>query len=216
MNLHSEVEAKFDASKVSLKQYHDFISGQSGEFINTKVVRIDSYKAVSGKDTYYDLNGSKLRYREGDMAGGELTYKQRKSDKSIADRVEINLPFSSKVSPNDVHTMISYLGGKEVFNIHKTSYIYHVTGQLSADNVGDPRYIAVIALYDVTDEDDKTRRFLEVEIEASSPCTVEVGRKALDRWIRIVKNGLEVEGPLNESLFEIYSKGKQTNDSIRI
>lgn len=209
MDKHSEVEAKFDAQKLSLKQYHDFLAGLSGENVNSKAVRIDAYKAVKGKDTYYDLNGSKLRYREGDMAGGELTYKQRKSDKSIADRVEINLPFSGKVEPNDVHTMIGYLGGKEVFSIEKTSYIYHVTGQMVAEEP-DSQYIAVLALYDVTDEEGKTRRFLEVEIEASSPCSEEQGRKALDRWVRIVKNGLEVEGPINESLFEIYSKGKQT------
>ncbi len=210
MDKHSEVEAKFNASKVTLKQYHDFVSSQSGETVNSKAVVIEAYKAVRGKDTYYDLNGSKLRYREGDMPGGELTYKQRKSDKSIADRVEINLPFSGKVEPNDVHTMISYLGGKEVFNIEKISYIYHVRGQMRVEEGSSKQYIAVLALYDVTDEDGKTRRFLEVEIESRSECSEEVGRKALDRWIRIVKNGLEVEGPINESLFEIYSKGKQT------
>lgn len=209
MNRHSEVEAKFDASKVSLKQYHDFVSSRSGEFINTQSVRMDSYKAVRGKDTYYDLNGSKLRYREGDMAGGELTYKQRKSDKSIADRVEINLPFSPKVSPTDVHAMMNMLGGTEVFSIQKTSYIYHVSGQMPTDLPGNTNYQATLALYDVTDEDGKTRRFLEVEIEACSECNEEVGRKALDRWIRIVKNGLEVEGPMNQSLYELYSKGKE-------
>ena len=209
MDPHSEVEAKFDAQKVSLKEYHDFLSGLSGEFVNQKVVRLDSYKAVKGKDTYYNLNGSILRYREGDMPGGELTYKQRKSDKSIADRVEINLPFNGKVRPTDVHTMIDYLGGKPVFSIEKTSYIYHVTGTLNPDNVtGNPQYIAVLALYDVTDEDGKTRRFLEVEIEAGSPCNEESGRKALDKWVRIIKNQLQVEGPMNESLYEIYSKGK--------
>lgn len=210
MDKHSEVEAKFDAQKITLKQYHDFMAGLSGEKVTTKAVVIDAYKAVSGKDTYYDLNGSKLRYREGDMPGGELTYKQRKSDKSIADRVEINLPFSGKVEPNDVHTMIGYLGGKEVFNIEKTSYIYHVRGQMGVEEGSSKQYVAVLALYDVTDEEGKTRRFLEVEIESSSECSEEVGRKALDRWVRIVKNGLEVEGPINESLFEIYSKGKNT------
>lgn len=207
MDPHSEVEAKFDAQKVTLKEYHDFLSSLSGEKINTKVVRLDAYKAVAGKDTYYNLNGSILRYREGDMAGGELTYKQRKSDKSIADRVEINLPFSQRVKPGDVHTMIDYLGGKPVFSIEKVSYIYHVTGQMVAEEK-DSQYIAVLALYDVTDEDGKMRRFLEVEIEASSPCSVETGRKALDKWARIIKNQLQVEGPLNESLYEIYSKGK--------
>lgn len=208
MDPHSEVEVKFDAKKVTLKEYHEFLANVSGEHILAKTVRIDAYKAVEGKDTYYNLNGSILRYREGDMAGGELTYKQRKSDKSINDRVEINLPFSQKVQPNDVHVMINYLGGKPVFNIEKTSYIYHVTGQMGVEEGSSKQYIAVLALYDVTDEDGKTRRFLEVEIEASSPCSVEVGRKALDRWTRIVKNQLQVEGPLNESLFEIYSKGK--------
>lgn len=204
MDRHSEVEAKFDASKVSLKDYHDLVASLSGEDVTQKVVRIDAYKAVKGTDTYYDLNGSILRYRQGDMPGGELTYKQRKSDKSIADRVEINLPFTGKVDPGDVHTMIDYLGGKVVFRIDKVSYIYHVAGVMPTSGI--PGYVAVLALYDVADEDGKTRRFLEVEIEASSPCSVETGRRALDRWVKIIKNRLKVTGPINASLFEIYSK----------
>lgn len=204
MDAHSEVEVKFDAQNVTLKQFHDFMSSQSGEFANSKVVRLDSYKAVGGKDTYYNLNGSILRFRQGDDGSGELTYKQRKSDKSITDRVEINLPFSKTVKPADVHVMLDYLGATQVFDINKISYIYHAMGHTMTDS---GTYVAVIALYDVMD-DDNTRRFLEVEIEASSQCDSEAGRKVLDKWTRLVKNHLAVEGPLNQSLFEIYSKGK--------
>lgn len=212
MDRHSEVEAKFNASGVSLKEYHRFIAHLSAEFgcLNSNTYYVEGYKAVVGTDTYYDLNGSKLRYREGDMPGGELTYKERKSDKSIADRVEINLPLKETVSPHDVHAMMTLLGGKKVFSIRKNSYIYHLQGKMEqlTYEQGDRNYVAVVALYDVIDEDDIERRFLEVEIEASSSCSAETGRKALDKWVRLIKNNLAVEGPLNQSLFEIYSKGK--------
>lgn len=212
MDKHSEVEIKFAADKVTLKDYHDFVASLTGEFIKPNgVCRIDRYKAVGGKDTYFILAGQPLRFREGGDKESELTYKQRKSAASIADRVEINLPFKKGVGGFDVRALLGFLGAEEDFEIEKISYIYHLTGQTKTTTVeGHGQYTAVLALYDVTDEDGKTRRFLEVEIDAeSSLCTPEVGLRVLDRWRKLIQNRLKVKGPLNQSLYEIYTtKGK--------
>ena len=208
MDKHSEVEIKFEADKVSEKAYHEFVTGLSAEFPKPgKSVRIHGYKRVEGKDVYFTLHGQALRFRAGGDREAELTYKQRKSAASISDRVEINLPFKQGVSAYDVRALLGYLGAEEDFTITKVSYIYHVQGQVAGlkINEGNPDYRATLALYDVEDEDRNTRRFLEVEIESDSICLPEAGMKALDSWRRLIQNRLPVKGPLNQSLYEIYT-----------
>lgn len=203
MDKHSEVEVKFDATNVSIRQYYEFLIASA---VDSEICTIHNFKVVEGVDTYFVLNSEPLRLREGGDKEVELTYKQRKSKSSINDRVEINLPMKAGVKGRDVMTFISYLGAKLDFIIGKTSYIYHVTGF-----IGKEEYKATMALYDVSSVGGEVRRFLEVEIEADSECSSEVGLKALDKWSKRVQNHLNVGKPLNQSLYEIYTtKGKNT------
>jgi len=210
MDRYSEVEAKFDAQDLTVEKFHSFITGQLRNSRREYVI-LAGYKQVSGTDTYYDLNGKTLRFRQGDMPGGELTYKSRKAADSIQDRVEINLRLAETAAPADTHTLLAALGGKEQFQIKKTSFIYRLDCSLNP-GIQDGTYEAVIALYDVFDSDINRRRFLEVEIEASSVCDDLIGRQALDLWVTRIQSALkrQVTGPLNQSLFEIYSKGPTT------
>lgn len=214
MDRHSEIELKFSADGVSLRDYHNFIVSVSvaEEKVANKKCRILKYKRVSGKDTYFNLGGQALRFREDGERESELTYKQRKSNTNISDRVEINLPFRKGVSHYDVRSLLGYLGAEEDFCIEKTSYIYHVQGLVRNQGSGVELqyYGATLALYDVTDEDGNQRRFLEVEVDSDSTCSPEAGLKVLDRWKRLIQNHLKVKGPLNQSLYEIYTtKGKK-------
>lgn len=204
MDIHSELEIKFRAQKVSMKDYHKLVLDLSNEVPTASLVQINGFKSIPGKDEYFSLNGQPLRLRTGGDKESELTYKQRKSVKSITDRVEINLPFKTGTQDVSVKKMLGYLGAERVFAIDKVSHIYHITGKF-----GQSEYHATLALYDVVEEGTTTsNRFLEVEIESSSTCSEETAMKVLDKWKRLIKDTLTVEGPVNESLFEIYSKGK--------
>lgn len=198
MDPHSEVEVKFDAQDVPLAEYQNFVESTIPALIGD--VKITGYKAVFGTDTYYVVNGHPLRFREGGDKESELTYKKRKSAGSISDRVEINVPLKTGASREAVLAMLEALGGELDFTIDKWSYIYHVEGVLAGT-----AYKATLALYDVEDYKKTSRRFLEVEIEAVSDCTPEQGLEVLDSWTRLVEDQLNVEGPLNESLYEIYT-----------
>ncbi len=208
MDPRSEVERKFEADKVSLKDYHDFVASLTGERVKPgKTCYMEKYKAVEGRDTYYVINGRPLRFREGGDREAELTYKERKSSSSIADRIEINLPFKHGANNEDVHVLLESIGAEKDFVIDKVSYIYHLVGEAKTKE-RHSQYHATLALYDVVDEAGETRRFLEVEIEASSKVSVGVGLKVLDRWTKLIKNRLDVKGPVNQSLYEIYTKRK--------
>lgn len=204
MDPHSEVEVKFDADGVDLNTYKNFVEVRC-RFQGARVV---GYKAVQGTDTYFVINGKPLRYRRGGDRCAELTYKERKSADSISDRVEINLPLKSGTPPAAVEAMLTYLGAEVDFSIEKWSYIFHLDGIMNGID-----YRATLALYDVHDVApglETTRRFLEVEIEAASNCTPAQGLEVLDSWRALVEDELQVQGPLNQSLYEIYTKRKST------
>src|SRR5579859_6060410 len=110
MDRHSEVEVKFRADKVSLEQYHKLMHGKDTG------CQPEKYVVARGRDTYYRIHGSVLRYRD-DGGGGVLTYKQRKSDDSIMDRIEIDLPLSEEVQSKDVYRVLKFLKAEEIFSI---------------------------------------------------------------------------------------------------
>lgn len=202
MDIHSELEIKFRAPKVSTADYHKLVLSLANDTPTPSLIQITGFKTIPGRDAYFTLGGQPLRLRTGGDREMELTYKQRKSTKSIVDRVEINLPFKYGTQDVSVKKLLGYLGAEEAFCIDKVSHIYHIVGKF-----GTAEYHATLALYDVTEEGTtKTDRFLEVEVESSSECSEQTALKVLDKWRKLIKDTLEVEGPINESLFEIYSK----------
>lgn len=196
MDPHSEVEAKFSADWVYTWDFKNFM----GKEQLPCGARVSGFKHVFGTDRYYLLNGRPLRFRFGGDKM-ELTYKERKSEESIQDRVEINLVLQPGTPPPSVDALLKALGAKECFEIWKSSAIYHVHGKYEGVD-----YAATVVLYDVYPKDSFAfQRYLEVEVEATSDCSPEQGMKVLDAWVEAVKNRFTVKGPMNKSLYEIYS-----------
>ena len=197
MNRHSEVEVKFGAAGVSVAGYHRFIR-------DTKLTNcaVQDYKVVSGSDTYYRLGAGVIRYRS-DGGGGVLTFKERKSNGSIMDRVEIDLPFAESVQPRDVVSVLKHLKAEKLFKIDKVSYIYRTRGIIRGQ-----MYEATAALYDVKTASGAVDRYLEVEVERDNKCSPKLAVLALEEWVSAIKSALTVTGPLNKSLFEIYTQEK--------
>lgn len=198
MDRHSEIEIKFKADDVSLHAYHRLVRGMD----------IRNFKVIRGTDTFYtfpDRPGF-LRFRRGEGWRG-LTYKERKSEESIVDRVEIDVEVGESVTDRDVDALAKALGGSKEFSITKESHIYRV-----ASEIGGVEHEATLALYDVFVGDKVDARFLEVEIERDNKCKPEEARKVLDKWASLIKNEVLVDGgPINKSLYEIYRekvKGK--------
>ncbi len=195
MDKRSEVEAKFDAPYVTLDSIFAWLGGEHS---------LLSYKKVGGWDRYYKQGSYFLRHRcDGTRKTSVLTVKIRKSQESIQDRHEVDMPISSEVSSDDVTAFLEMTGWKPHFEIQKMSYIFHIKGG---------SHVACIALYDVWSDDDMTpgdkvpvRRFLEVEIEKDSACTQEQANILLEDWVVEIRNELGLKEPLNSSLFELYA-----------
>lgn len=205
MDKYSEVEVKFAADKVKLKDFHKFVANQSSELLDKPdSIRIESFKSVGGDDYFYDLGGNVLRFRRDTDGGSEFTYKERKSQKSITDRIEINLPLAYGTPFETTHKLLTSLGAKPILDFYKMSYIYHISGYVA---VGRSRkvYSGHVAMYSVYRTGKDRRQFLEVEIDSSSQCEPKVALKALDLWVNRIQKDLGLKTPLNSSLYEIYS-----------
>lgn len=199
MNKYSEVEIKLDAEGLSP---HDFI-----EFISKTSPNIELFKSLEGTDTFFKKEDDVVRHRcDGTFRESTLTVKKRKSKNSIVDRHEIDMPIKPSVPPEDVQAFLKLAGWKEEFRIFKKYYIFVVNGVYDSGNKPES-YKACIALYDVWKTNKEKCRFLEVEIEKESNCTVESGKKILDWWAIELKKLLPEGKPLNKSLYEIF-KGK--------
>jgi adenylate cyclase class IV len=187
---HSEVEIKFQADDVALTSYHRLVRDMD----------IRSFKVIEGTDTFFtfpDKDGF-LRHRRGQGWRG-LTFKRRKSEDSIVDRVEIDVEIGDSVTDKDVEALVKAMGGTKQFSIKKISHIYRV-----ASEIGKVEHEATLALYDVFVNGKVDQRFLEVEIERDNDCDPEEARVALDKWRKLINNELKVVGPINKSLYEIY------------
>jgi adenylate cyclase class IV len=189
----SEVEAKFDADHLIPEALFSALKGYN----------IISYKKVAGWDRYYRRGEYLQRHRcDGTRRTSELTVKSRKSNDSIEDRHEVDLPIREDVPDNRVTAFIKATGWELDLELDKVSYIFHVQGA---------GHIACIALYDVEllGHSVTRRRFLEVEIDKSSACEHREAAGHLAYWKRQLTYHLSVESPLNESLYEIFSVVKR-------
>lgn len=191
----SEIEVKFEAPGLSRE---DFMNFMTTNFYGG----IREYKKVAGWDDYYVQGENVVRHRcDGRKKRSTLTVKRRKSEDSISDRHEVDLPVGDKVPASDVSAFLKMSGWKLLFTIEKESFIY-LYELPSGTKV-------CVALYDVwrpgQHRDKLSRRFLEIEIEKDSKIDIETARQILDDWTTVFKKKLKLAKPLNSSLYEMYA-----------
>lgn len=201
---HNEIEAKLlvgtagDGYKVDVDAFKLYVN------TNYEVLR---YEVVGGVDDYYESGLNVVRHRKDRTAGHrELTVKKRKSAGSIRDRLEVDLYFSPKTTDDDVDAFLRATGFTHVFTLAKQAHIFWV--RLS------PRLNASIVIYDVQVEGEPAtnKRFVELEAEKGSTISVDRAKRYINEGVTKLRAAFtQVDEPLNESLYEIYSgKAYQT------
>ncbi len=188
MDPHSELEVKFAADAVDPNDLFTWLDARD----------VRRYHVVDGFDTYYRRGEHIVRHRcDGTKKLSVMTTKTRKSQESLTDRNEVDLPQDATVSAHDVGVFLARTGWEPEFTIDKTSYIAHV-------HIGGAHIC--VALYDVFPRDRSypDRRFLEIEIEKDSLLTPDQGAVVLEQWTRSARESLALGDPLNESLYEMY------------
>ena len=181
-----EIETKYDASQVTLK---DFINLMESKYKVKKRLLVSSYD-----DYYTDKQDNFLRYRHKE-GRGELTIKRKLDEHNNNKRIEVNLPMDGG-SLSSVTQFAELLGYKHNFCVYKTCEVFWI------DNV-------VICYYVVYDEEWKEqRRFIEIEAdeehswesEASAWAVVESYEKDLEPL------GITSRNRLKKSLFELFKQ----------
>lgn len=187
---YTELELKFDASNVKTEEFLEWC----WSFKPTEFVLVQD--AV---DDYYS-NGKYVQRLRHKGPGGipELTTKLKRSEKSITDRLEVDLKPNNSVE--DIQEFIKAIGFKKEFSLVKEAHIFLL---------GNNKYPVTIVLYDVfkMDKDDKVdfNRIIEVEIEKNTPdISNEAGKRHLRTWEEKIKAKFNLNR-ITKSLYEIYS-----------
>ena len=133
MDRHSEVEAKFEADGLTPGQVQAFVDSLPGR----GYWRCRQYLKADGVDTFYRIGEGVFRSRRDDIRTDRrydpsgnwedqpervdccLTVKERKSDRNLLDRHEVDLHVGRQ-DPDDVRAFVRLLGGTEAFRIAKT------------------------------------------------------------------------------------------------
>jgi hypothetical protein len=185
---HSELEFKFAAGHVDVDAFR----------VWAMELNPIGYKSRAYPDSYYRNGDAVVRHRQWPAPAGELTVKRRKSTTSIEDREEINLRFDGQTSCIDVTTFLHATGWVHEFTLLKHfSHVFWFTH-------GGAKL--AVSLYEVERAETKdTRRFLEVEVERESDVSEETARKLLRLWSGAAAGNFNLDEPLKESLYEIYS-----------
>lgn len=196
---HTEIEIKMSAEQVDTQAFLNWCVGRGPK----------DYTYVSTPDVYYERGENVCRHRmSGNTRGdsvrgaGELTVKQRKSDKSTVNRVEVDLKFADEVQCDDVKAFLEATGWTRAFSIMKDCHIFFF------EKTGVEVSVVLYEAARIEPKNGKLvnrRRFLEVEVEKGSKCNTEEARKILADWQRDIKRLFTVGDPVNESLYEIYS-----------
>lgn len=189
---YSELEYKFDAVDVS-----------EVDFLKWAIQRFPvKYTNSSCPDVYYSQLDNIIRHRWSEGAG-QLTVKQRKSLKSIANRVEVDLSFADNMEIADVTKFILASGFKRILTIFKE--MVHVFW-FEEDNAS-----ITLSLYTVKKLNEKTQKceepmsFMEVEIEKGSNLTDEAAAVLLEKWKKELTAIFSLDKPMNLSLLELFS-----------
>lgn len=194
-NLHTEIEYKFSADSVDVCQFLDWAWSRSPVF----------YETDSCPDVYYVRGKDSVRHRWSNHTAGELTVKRRTSKGSLTEREEIDLFFDTgKTSIHDVNCFLLATGWERLFTLFKSNV--HVFAFEIEEGVR-----LFLSIYSVEKYSEKKQsysdvyQFIEVEVEKGSSLDSKASKKALDTWKRDLKASFKLAGPLNASLFEIFS-----------
>jgi hypothetical protein len=218
MNQYSEVEAKFDGEKTTaeaIKQFADNV--QDNPVLRELGYRNVSFKLADGTDSFYKMGEGKVRYRFDNITGtwawrnGKkvqrpveedivtmFTVKERRSEKNIFNRKEVDISLSTEVSPDDIDAFMKLMGGEFLYAICKEYRIW----EIESKKLGVKACFAAYDVYRPNGKDPRT--FIEIEIERSSSCSAAEGHEALKVWIGVLKDALKLNDPVNVSLAELY------------
>lgn len=183
-----EIEVKYAADHIKLQ---DFLN-----IINT--LPIKKSLLVSSFDEYFTNNKNDfIRYRHNE-GRGELTIKQRVSNKNNNERIEVNV----SAGGNNIESIAKFanlLGYQHNFTIYKTCQIFWL------DKVDLVYYV----VYDK--EFKELRRFIEIEALEEIPWT-----SAEEAWAEITKYeklleplGITPRNRMKLSLFQLFDKTNQ-------
>lgn len=184
MNEFKELEYKYKADDVGLKQFQELMTN----------IGYDKNVSVSSWDTYYTKNDSDfIRFRESPYKP-EFTMKRKTSDNHNWYREEVDLPLDPKrLTSNIVKKFAKLLGYEQNFKIYKSCFIYW------------NKYVN-FSYYIVYDEQMiELARFIEVECNKSEVKNVEESVEILKSYEKSLSNiDITPKNRLKRSLFEMF------------
>nr|BFD64803.1 hypothetical protein BdHM001_34840 [Bdellovibrio sp. HM001] len=183
-----EIEFKYDACKVTLREFQNTLNTMSPK----------GRKAVSSWDHYFSRGNNKdrfVRFRE-DKTSPELTTKVKMNKNNNAHREEVNIHLTSGTTFQAVEKMLEAIEYKLNFSIHKKCFIYFF------DEVD-------VVFYTVTDVRGKVvGQFIEIEfLESVRGKKVSYAMKRIREFESKLKGlGLMSSSRLSKSLWEMYRR----------
>jgi len=200
---HTELEFKFDAKWVDIVHFVETI----------QAFRPSSYRNRSHfDDDYYVRTADGLVLRHRLLGGaGELTYKRRRSDEDLTDRLEINLKFDHSTEVGDVQGFLLQTGHEKLMTIRKSfAHVFHFDR---------PDYRVEVSLYAAGVVDGwvkEERKFMEIEVVGPT-LPLEARQVILEDWRALIRAHVPgIGAQLNESLYEIYSTQVKHNTNYHI
>lgn len=178
-----EIEYKYDASHITLKQFHELMLTKSYE----------DYFSVSSWDIYYTSTNSDkfIRFRDSPKCP-ELTSKEKTEKDNNWTRIEIDVPLlKSKNLALQVHNLLVLNDYKENFRIFKSCYCYKHK---------DLSYVYYVVFNENLKE---LGRFLEIELDKKSNASIMLLEHAEKELITLK---LSKKDRLSKSLYEMYKK----------
>lgn len=183
-----EIEFKYDASDVSLRDFNKLISGLNPVY----------HLNAGSYDYYYEKQENEfIRFRAGFKP--ELTIKVKTAKTNSFIRTELNLPLDTNKDTDDlldtVNTFCSLLSFNPKFTIYKNCHI-HYFKQWNA---------VYYIVYDV--ELKEVGRFIEIEINEGYPDTEQQAKEDLSIAEKLLAPlGITSKNRMFKNLYEIFKE----------
>lgn len=185
-----EIELKFKADKISIKDFRKFCESRAGyEYITT-----------SGFDQFFespkDSTGF-LRHRKENSRFNQLTFKRKLAEKNNFIRNEINISLGLEVTESQVTALAKELGYDFSFALFKNCFIWKF-----------PLYTLVVYVcYD--DNLKEIGRFIEIEMDEDHDWGSEdAAWQALTNLEKQLEPlGITAQNRVKRSLFEMFKPG---------